>query len=541
MPLNGEFSDDFFRLNNLTQLHLAGTGLRGRLPENVCTAPSLRYLWVYNNTLTGEVPACLMDNAEFRMLNLAINNFTGPFPNITRLPLIESARLNSNFFSGMLPQVPYDLPFLQSCSWANNSLTGPLPDISGMTGLSKVQIQGNHFCGPIPPSIWRFLPQEEKDMNSSLTTWKPCNANDTEVVPYHVSVLTWLLPVSLGGVLLLLAVVAALYVFKRRTRTETGFKRADEDQEKLMMDDQQGLSPLYPSGPVGIPAALHNQYIVHHENPLNPSAKETPLKNSVFRSTLYLPGESPIVVICKHCHHTEYENHMSLNKIAAPHVLPLLAASQERAGRGRHDIGPNKKSRSDAPFIVTRYIEDGTLTQLIRQGASIPLEVRKNLVCQFIRIVQTLFTNSRLHSDLKSDNLLIENAASLNPELWLVDLQPHTHGTRDARDPALDGPDRRHATAATEVYACGRVVFELLFLMRCPIDQELREREYQRHGLNGKQLERFFDQDVDRRFTQDDLLTLFEWIQERVHSLVVQQPEQSLTCDGFTSELSSDF
>lgn len=83
--------------------------------------------------LQGSAPniSALIALTGLRVLSLANNNLTGPFPDVSRLAVLKMFYL----------------------SW--NKLAGDTPDDAfvPIRGLRKLELSGNAFIGPIPSSI----------------------------------------------------------------------------------------------------------------------------------------------------------------------------------------------------------------------------------------------------------------------------------------------------------------------------------------------------------------------------------------------------
>ncbi|XP_010248399.1 PREDICTED: probable LRR receptor-like serine/threonine-protein kinase At1g53440 [Nelumbo nucifera] len=63
---------------NITRLDLSSNKLNGEIPANFQSLSKLKYLYLTNNSLTGSVPAWIMDSKKF--IDISYNNFTGYSP-----------------------------------------------------------------------------------------------------------------------------------------------------------------------------------------------------------------------------------------------------------------------------------------------------------------------------------------------------------------------------------------------------------------------------------------------------------------------------
>ena len=119
------------KLDALRVLSLRSNLLNGKLPSDIASLPSLHYLFLQHNNLTGDIPTSL--SPQLNVLDLSFNSFTGNIPlrihNLTRL-------------TGLGLQ--------------NNSLYGAIPNFT-FPRLRRLNLSYNHLNGSIPPSLQQFL------------------------------------------------------------------------------------------------------------------------------------------------------------------------------------------------------------------------------------------------------------------------------------------------------------------------------------------------------------------------------------------------
>ncbi|KAI4977411.1 hypothetical protein ZWY2020_057323 [Hordeum vulgare] len=181
-PLSGKIPNWLSKLPNLGMLLLQNNQLTGPIPEWISSLNSLFYLDISNNKITGEVPSALMEmpmlksdrtvpkvfelcvysNSPFKqylmpsafpkLLNLGLNNLTGPIPEkIGQLKGLISLNLSSNRLSGQIPEQIRNLTNLQVLDLSGNHLTGTIPaTLNNLHFLSKFNISNNDLEGPIP-------------------------------------------------------------------------------------------------------------------------------------------------------------------------------------------------------------------------------------------------------------------------------------------------------------------------------------------------------------------------------------------------------
>ncbi|KAM0840822.1 hypothetical protein ACQ4PT_059398 [Festuca glaucescens] len=118
-----------------------------------------------SNSLSGEIPAELLNLGAIRFLNLSRNNLSGAIPsNIGNLKDVESLDLSWNKLSGHIPSSISHLMFLNTVNLSSNLLSGEIPTGSQLQTLNDPSIYINNLglCGP-PLSI-------ECTNNSSIST-----------------------------------------------------------------------------------------------------------------------------------------------------------------------------------------------------------------------------------------------------------------------------------------------------------------------------------------------------------------------------------
>ncbi|KAL9674635.1 hypothetical protein QQ045_030907 [Rhodiola kirilowii] len=165
------------RLDALAILSLRSNRLNGDLPSDVLSAPSLRYVNLENNDLSGNIPFLLSTKLSF--VDLAFNSFTGRIPDtILNLTKLIGLRLENNSLSGQIPRI--NIPSLKVLNVSNNHLSGSIP--SSLQHFPDSSFNGNSLlCGspvnacninaPTPaPSIANLPPTEVNKKKPRLST-----------------------------------------------------------------------------------------------------------------------------------------------------------------------------------------------------------------------------------------------------------------------------------------------------------------------------------------------------------------------------------
>ncbi|XP_059666623.1 receptor-like protein kinase BRI1-like 3 [Cornus florida] len=158
--LSGGLPSTFASCSLLNSLNLGGNQLSGDfLSTIVSSLPSLRYLYVPFNNITGPVPLSLTNNTELRVLDLSSNAFTGNVPygfcsSRTSSSALEKLLLSNNYLKGTLPSELGNCRNLRTIDLSFNNLVGSIPsEIWTLPNLSDLIMWANNLTGGIPEGI----------------------------------------------------------------------------------------------------------------------------------------------------------------------------------------------------------------------------------------------------------------------------------------------------------------------------------------------------------------------------------------------------
>lgn len=144
----------------LRHLDLSRLGFGGKLPSGIGLIPSLTYIDLFENQLTGALPGLELGALpNLRGLNLASNALCGDIPSVlfqpNKLPsTLWMLSLHTNLLGGVLPSSLWQCQHLKELWLGHNALRGPLPDaIGGLVGLQTLVLAANDLGGPLPDGL----------------------------------------------------------------------------------------------------------------------------------------------------------------------------------------------------------------------------------------------------------------------------------------------------------------------------------------------------------------------------------------------------
>ncbi|KAB1203011.1 LRR receptor-like serine/threonine-protein kinase ERL2 [Morella rubra] len=137
-----------FLSRTLTRLDLKHNALSGSLAPG-SLPPSLQYLSLSWNRLSGPVDRLLTRLDQLNYLDLSMNQFTGTIPGrIFSFP-ISNLQLQRNLFSG--PVQPVDQVTIPTVDLSYNRLSGQIPPM--LSSVQNLYLNNNRFTGHVPGSF----------------------------------------------------------------------------------------------------------------------------------------------------------------------------------------------------------------------------------------------------------------------------------------------------------------------------------------------------------------------------------------------------
>ncbi|KAK8559569.1 hypothetical protein V6N13_016311 [Hibiscus sabdariffa] len=151
----GEIPPCVAELPNLRVLDLIGNSLTGKIPEQIGNLQKLTVLNLADNKLTGEIPSSIVQLSSLKHLDLSNNLLAGEIPaDFGNLKMLSRALLSRNQLTGTIPTSIGNMYRLADLDLAMNKLSGQIPaQLGKMKVLATLNLDNNMFSGAIPPAV----------------------------------------------------------------------------------------------------------------------------------------------------------------------------------------------------------------------------------------------------------------------------------------------------------------------------------------------------------------------------------------------------
>jgi len=174
--ISGSLPNDFSTLESLVELNISNNQI-SNIPEGIEELTSLKILDASSNQLTtfqkkitelplltdlnlsdnqikDEIPSCIGNLVNLRVLNLEGNNFSGAIPGtIGRIEKLVTLNLANNILEESVPSILGVLTNLRYINLSHNNLSGKFPtsEFEGLRNIAEISLDNNFLLyGKIP-------------------------------------------------------------------------------------------------------------------------------------------------------------------------------------------------------------------------------------------------------------------------------------------------------------------------------------------------------------------------------------------------------
>ncbi|KAM3338607.1 hypothetical protein P3S68_030693 [Capsicum galapagoense] len=188
--LTGFIPAALFNISSLFTIHLQFNSLSGPLLlDDETIVSNLKYLSIYFNQISGNIPSNICQLTELEVLSLSFNKITGKIPkNIGCLSKLEHFYIGDNQIKGTIPTSLGNISALQNLNCGRNGIVGKIPlelgklsnlrvlsfvlnynligeipeAIFNMSSLEIISFSYNNLSGRIPTTVGLYLPNLER-------------------------------------------------------------------------------------------------------------------------------------------------------------------------------------------------------------------------------------------------------------------------------------------------------------------------------------------------------------------------------------------
>ncbi|KAL2927022.1 hypothetical protein RDABS01_022804 [Bienertia sinuspersici] len=447
------------KLDRLTTLSLRSNLLSGSLPSDLLSLPSIQYVYLQRNIISGKIPASL--SPRLISLDLAFNSLEGEIPlTVQNLTNLNKLLLQNNSLTGSIPKL--NSRNLQYLNLSNNHLNGSIP--STISGFPNSSFLGNTgLCGPPLnqcPGVSPVPARSPSPVNIGPT---PPVAPTKDHLKKRLSKGA-IIAIAVGGgvALLLLLLMAILCCLRKKDREGTGVLKGKGfgagRTEKPKEDFGSGVQESEKNKLVFFEGCSFNFDL---EDLLRASAEV--LGKGSYGTTYKAILEDGTTVVVKRLKEVvvgkrEFEQQMeTVGRIGQhPNIIPLRAYYYSK----------------DEKLLVYDYVSAGSLLARLhgsRDGEKPPLDWESRIkilmgAAKGIAHIHSAGGSKFTHGNIKSSNVFLsEDVNGCISDLGLATLMsfpavpPRTAGYR-----APETIETRKTTQKSDVYSFGVLLLELL-------------------------------------------------------------------------------
>ncbi|KAF7818271.1 putative inactive leucine-rich repeat receptor-like protein kinase IMK2 [Senna tora] len=162
--ISGEIPAHLGRLRNLRTLDLSYNQLTGHIPPSIGALPELNNLILCHNHLSGSVPS--FASPTLTRLDLKHNTLTGSLAPNSLPPSLQYLSLSWNNLTGPVDRLLNRMNQLNYLDLSLNQFTGNIPARIFSFPLTNLQLERNQFSGPVQPLDQVSIPTVDLSHNS---------------------------------------------------------------------------------------------------------------------------------------------------------------------------------------------------------------------------------------------------------------------------------------------------------------------------------------------------------------------------------------
>nr|KYP73004.1 putative inactive receptor kinase At5g58300 family [Cajanus cajan] len=434
------------KLNGLVSLSLRSNSLRGNLPTDLLSLPSLRFIYLQHNNFSGDIPDYLPPRLIF--LDLSYNSFTGKIPaSIQNLTHLIGLNLQNNSLTGTIPDV--NLPSLKDLDLSFNYLNGSIP--SGLRKFPASSFRGNLMLCGIPLKQCSSVYSPTSTLSPPTVSKRPYDLSNKKMSKGTK------LAIVLGGVTLLFlpGLIVIFCCFKKKVGEQN--VAPTEKGEKLREDFGSGVQEPERNRLMFSEGCSHSFDL---EDLLRASAEV--LGKGSCGTTYKAILEDGTTVVVKRLREVamgkkEFEQQMEFVQRLDhhPNVIPLRAYYYSK----------------DEKLMVYDYSTAGSFSKLLhgsRETGRPPLDwdTRLKIMVGAARGIAHIHSaNGRklVHGNIKSSNVIL----SIDLQGCISDfgLTPLTSFCASSKSPGYGAPEAietRKCSQKSDVYSFGVLLLEML-------------------------------------------------------------------------------
>ncbi|KAB1223242.1 Receptor-like protein kinase HAIKU2 [Morella rubra] len=150
--LSGQVPAELGDFKKLVNLSLYSNSLTGPLPQKLGSWAQFNYIDVTDNLLNGTIPPDMCKQGTMMELLMLDNNFTGEIPaTYANCSTLIRFRVNHNLLSGTVPSGIWGLPNLKIIDITSNNIKGRITsDIKNAEALRTLFVGNNWLSGSLP-------------------------------------------------------------------------------------------------------------------------------------------------------------------------------------------------------------------------------------------------------------------------------------------------------------------------------------------------------------------------------------------------------